>query len=209
MSLPFTVPPVPPGRSYYVWAQVDPEGNLLETNEDNNRRGAWLQVTIPDLTIAGLAVRPSPARAGDPVSAAVVVRNSGPVPANPSTLRVYFEATGSAPSASPSLLGTVPVPTLGPRESRELSLPFTVPPVPHGRSYYVWAQVDAEGSLLETNEDNNRRGAWLQVAIPDLTIASVAMGPSPARGRRPRHDHVRIRNHGSVAANATRAAFTS
>ena len=67
-----------------MWAQVDAEGGLLETNEGNNRRGSWLSVTIPDLTIASLAVRPAPARAGDPVAAGIVVRNSGQVPANAS-----------------------------------------------------------------------------------------------------------------------------
>jgi subtilase family serine protease len=183
LSFTFTVPSVPARRAYYVWAQVDADGGLLETNEGNNRNGAWLDVTIPDLTISGLSLRPAPARAGDPVSAIVVVRNSSPVPAGGTTLRLYFETAAGAPASPPTLLGTATVAWLNPGESREMSLSFTVPAVPHGRSYYVWAQVDAEGGLLETNEGNNRRGSWLSVTIPDLTIASLAVRPAPARAR--------------------------
>ena len=200
MSLPFTVPAVPHGRSYYVWAQVDADGGLLETNEGNNRRGTWLKVTIPDLTIASLAVRPAPARAGDPVAAAIVVRNSGQVPANASSLRLYFETAAGTP---PTLLGTVAVGTLSPGHAHELSVPFTVPAVPHGRSYYVWAQVDAEGGLLETNEGNNRRGTWLKVTIPDLTVASLAVRPAPARAGDPVAAAIVVRNGGQVPANAS------
>ena len=207
LSLPFTVPAVPYGRSYYVWALVDPDGSLLETNEGNNRRGTWLQVTIPDLTITSLSVRPAPARAGDPVSAVVVVRNSGRVPADPSFLRLYFETASGTPPSPPTLLGTATVPILGPGESRELSLPFTVPAVPYGRSYYVWALVDPDGSLLETNEGNNRRGAWLSVSVPDLTVSGLSLTPTPTRAGDPISVTLRVRNQGPVPANASRASL--
>ncbi len=204
LSLPFTVPDLPHGRWYYVWAQTDADTTLLETNEGNNRRGTWLYVTIPDLTLTALSVRPAPTRAGDPVNAVVVVRNSSQVPASASTLRVYFEPGAGAPAR---VLGSLRVGSLAPGQSQELSLPFTVPDLPHGRWYYVWAQTDPDASLPETNESNNRRGAWLQVTVPDLTLTSLSVAPTPTRAGDPVTVTLRIRNHGSVPADGSRTSL--
>ena len=160
-------------------------------------------MTIPDLTVASLAVRPAPARAGDPVAAAIVVRNGGQVPANASSLRLYFERAATTPPSPPILLGTVAVGALNPGQAHELSVPFTVPAVPHGRSYHVWAEVDPDSGLLETNEGNNRRGTWLSVTIPDLPIASLAVRPAPARAGGPVTAAIVVRNGGQVPANAS------
>jgi subtilase family serine protease len=208
VSFAFTVPSVPPRHSYYVWAQADADGSLLETNEGNNRRGAWLDVTIPDLTITSLSVRPAPARAGDPVTATVVARNSGQVPTDASSLRLYFETASGTPPSPATLLGTATVGALKPGEFLGLSLPFTVPAVPYGRSYYVWAQVDPDGSLLETNEGNNRRGAWLKVAVPDLSVEGLSMTPNPARAGDAITVSLRVRNRGPVPANASQASLS-
>ena len=74
---------MPHGRSYYVWAQADPDGALLETNEGNNRGGAGVQVAVPDLSVEALSVAPNPAAGGDAVTVALRVRNRGPYPPMP------------------------------------------------------------------------------------------------------------------------------
>ena len=186
LALRFTVPDLPPGRWYYVWAQTDPDTTLVETNEGNNRLGTWLYVTVPDLTLTALSVRPAPAGAGDPFSAVVVVRNNSQVPAHASTLRLYFEPGAGAPAR---VLGSLPVGPLAPGQSRELALPFTVADLPPGRWYYVWAQTDPDTTLVETNEGNNRLGAWLYVTVPDLTLTSLSVTPTPTRAGEPGHGH--------------------
>src|SRR6185295_10188273 len=103
---------------------------------------------------------PAYARVGDTVTATVVIRNAGQVPADRSRLRVGFEPGSGAPAI---IVGSPLIDPLAAGESRTLSVTFVVPAVAIGHAYYTWAQVDADGVLPETAEGNNRRGGWLTV----------------------------------------------
>jgi subtilase family serine protease len=207
LSVTFVVPAVAIGHAYYTWAQIDADGALPETAEGNNRRGAWLTVTIPDLAITTLSLRPAPARAGDGVTASIVVRNVGRVRADASILRLSFDPGAGQSASAPTTLRTVAVEALQPGESHTLAVPFVVPAVSPGRAYRVSAQVDADDALAETAESNNRGGAWLTVTVPDLTVAALSVRPAPARPGDTLTVGVRFRNQGPVSTDATRAAF--
>ena len=199
VSRSFTVPGVAPG-TFTVIAVVDGATTLLESSETNNRRTASLRVTLADLTVARVTLAPSHARTGDTVTATAVIRNGGQVPAQASAVRLLFEPGAGAP---PAVVGSRSTEPLAAGESRELSFTFTVPSVPARRAYYVWAQVDADGGLLETNEGNNRNGTWLDVTIPDLTISGLSLRPAPARAGDPVSAIVVVRNSSPVPAGGT------
>ena len=177
ISSSFIVPSVPTGsvlgRGGRRWSSL-----VAESSETNNRRTAGLRVTIADLTVSRLTLTPSIARVGDTVTATAVIVNAGRVPADTSAVRLHFETASSVP---PTGVGSALAGPLAARESREVSFRFTVPAVPSQRRYSAWVQVDPDGHLPETNERNNRRDAWLQVAVPDLTVEGLSMTPNPAR----------------------------
>ena len=164
----------------------------------------WLPLSVhaaaePDLHVTALDLSPKSARVSDSVTASVVVRNAGLVPAASTTLRLHFEPGAGAP---PLVLGSAGVVTLAPGESRAFPFSFTVPAVTPGRSYQVWAQVDPDASLPETNDRNNRRQTRLLVTLPDLKLTGLTLSPTAQAGD-PVTATVRVRNRGSVPANAT------
>ncbi len=146
VSSSFTVPGVAPG-SFPVIAVADAAATIIESNETNNRRTALLRITIADLTVSRLTLAPSHARTGDTVTATAVIYNAAQVPANASTVRLHFETASGVP---PTVVGSSLAGPLAAGDSREVSFAFTVPSVPVRHSYYVWAQADPDGSLLET-----------------------------------------------------------
>ena len=203
LPLTFTVPQLPRGRVYVI-ALADASGSLAEAYEGNNRAARVLEVTSPDVVVSAISLSPRVARAGDTVNAAVTVRNIGRVPADASSIGLFLVGT-AGPLEGGTELGVQALDPLAPGASVQISLTFTVPAVAPA-SFYVLARADVTGAMAETSELNNHRTAFFQVALPDLVVDSLAVGPSTTRAGDEVTIRVRVRNQGPVPAEASEGA---
>ena len=75
---------------------------------------------LPDIVVAGLTLAPASARAGDPVTATVTLRNQGSGPADASLVGLYLETSSGTPLTSAVPLGTLAVDSLAPGASQQV-----------------------------------------------------------------------------------------
>ena len=195
---------MPHGRSYYVWAQADPDGGLLETNEGNNRGGAWVQVAVPDLSVETLSVAPNPAAGGDAVTVALRIRNRGSVAANATRASLHVMTTSSAALGGVAPLTTIDVPALGPGKEAPLTFAVGLPMLSPGL-YHLIAVADSAASQTESTEANNRRSAGFEVSVPAITVEALDLSPSVVQAGQTATASVRIANRGRVSSRPTTA----
>jgi subtilase family serine protease len=157
------VPALPPGRewrytrkvtfsrasNYVVKALADASGDLVESNENNNRGEKVITVkkgARPDLKISKINFSPAKPWQNEEITFWVFVKNTGPGPAAPSTLRVQVggESIANAPVAQ--------VPALDPGREWRYTRKTTLS---RAGKYIVTATADAENDLAEVKENNN------------------------------------------------------
>ena len=175
--------------SYRVIAVADALDQQVEIDEGNNTLASSSTVAIslyrPELAIRALTTAASGAT-GRPLAITNTVRNSGPAPAGPFTIRLYLSTDGAL-DAGDVLLGSR---TLGGLRSGAVSTAVTMVTIPAGTSapasYQIIAVVDALGQQVELDETNNTTAsAAFAVTLyrPDLGMTSMVMPASGAVGR--------------------------
>ena len=154
-----------------LWVVADVLGGVTEVSEANNATAVTIHVTEatrPDLVVSSITLPPSIAWT-DEIEISFVVKNTGLVAANASTLNYQFGSTfvpdaGNFLDVGPLAAGasqtvTVTVDTLG-----------LIP-----GAYTLWAKADSSGILNETHEANNLSSTAFTVggagAKPDLLVA--------------------------------------
>ncbi len=166
--------------TYYVGAYADYNGMVTETNETNNNNNV-VQVTVgssgpPDLT-AYLNNSSMTVSAGSNVTLQTWTDNLGTGVAGASTTAIYLSTTPTINPGSDTLLGTVSVPALAAEnntgwynaQNNTVTLPSNLAP----GTYYIGAYADYNGTIAESNENNNNYNV-VQVTVtaagqPDLT----------------------------------------
>ena len=197
-----TVPATTAGGAYYVIAQADAGGNVIETVETNNTRTAGLVRIGADLTVA--LVTPPPAGAGGFVAVADTTKNVGIAAADATSTALYLSANAVLDAAD-VLLGSHPVPPLDPTDTYTASTAVQVPAATLTGTYYVLAVADAGSGVAEANETNNRAAAVIRVG-PDL-IASALAAPSSAVSGAAITVTDTVRNQGGGAAGGSATRF--
>jgi hypothetical protein len=104
--------------------------------------------------------------------------NLGNTPAPPSVTRYYLSAIKSIDPATAGIVGERPVAELAPEASSSVDeLAFTVPSdLPEGL-YFLGACADADGTVIETNEDNNC--SFSEMAVQRGIIVAVERTNQP------------------------------
>jgi subtilase family serine protease len=135
--------------NYVVKALADAQQELIETNENNNRREKVISVkegAKPDLKVSKINFSPAKPWQNEEITFWVFVKNTGPGRAAPSTLRVQVggESTVNAPVAQ--------VPALDPGREWRYTRKTTLA---RAGNYMVTATADAKNDLAEVRENNN------------------------------------------------------
>ena len=157
------VPALPPDRewryerkvtfsrasNYVVKALADAQDELIESNENNNRREKVISVkkgAKPDLKVSKINFSPAKPWQNEEITFWVFVKNIGPGRAAPSTLRVQVggESAVNAPVAQ--------VPALDPGREWRYTRKTTLA---RAGNYIVTATADAKNDLAEVRENNN------------------------------------------------------
>jgi subtilase family serine protease len=146
---------------YYIIARADAGNVVTETQETNNTTVRQLTIGA-DLLVAGLSV-PSVITAGGTVTAIDIAQNAGGNTSAPSTTRFYLSVNPSFDGGDVQLAGSRAVPALAPGALNLGTTPITVPAGTPAGFYYVIAVADADGVVIEIQENNNTRGQLIQV----------------------------------------------
>ncbi|HEX2454801.1 MAG TPA: M36 family metallopeptidase [Vicinamibacterales bacterium] len=175
MTTTLTIPAGTPTGLYYIIANADDGGAVVETSEGNNIRYVTIRVG-PDLTVTGIS---GPARGGvgDTIQVNDTTKNSGTGSAGPSTTVFYLSANYALDATDIRLNPTRSVGPLNAGDASSGTTSITVPDVTPGL-WYLIGNADDSNAVLETTETNNTRYTTILIG-PDLTV-SLLTGPSTA-----------------------------
>ena len=189
-----TMPPPPlPDGGYYLGAIVDPQSQVVESNENNNTRVGPLQAigNGPDLVVTAAT---APASANGPFTVAATVCNNGNQFAGGSEVAVRLSTDTTITSADP-LVGTGYV-ALPPGQCGTVNVAANAP-YPPG-TYHVGIVADPGNTVRELIETNNTFAGKL-IAVgngPDLHVSSVT-GPATAASGEPFTTKATVCNQGT------------
>jgi len=178
-SVSLAIPAGTGSGTWYVIAVADAGQALSETYETNNTRALALRIG-PDLVIGALS-GPSAAVAGQSITLADTVRNSGAGGAAASTTRFYL-STNTTLDDDDEPLGARGVPALAAGASHSGSTVVTIPAGTAVGSWSVIAVADGDGVVVETSETNNRSTLTVRVGA-DLSVYSLSAPAFAAAGQ--------------------------
>lgn len=137
---------------YGVTAEVDPDGRIAESDEDNNRSPADAGFRVgPDLVVADLAAR----QEGGAIVVRDVVSNQGNRPADSCGILFFLSRNGVWDQGDISL-GYRVVPAMDPDTDSRADTRLPLPPRGLATArYFLIAKVDGADTVREGNEANN------------------------------------------------------
>jgi len=166
------------GKRYYVGLIADYKNNFPEPNENNNTKLVKSFVVNPgrDLIIQSGQVKGS-MQAGEEVTIAVKVKNTGTGKIPKGTKVSYYLSEDSRITRKDTVLGTKTLAALGEGKTVNRKLSVTLPNnLKSNTRYSIGAIVDPQNKIKETNENNNTkviddfRTGGSSSGKPDLTI---------------------------------------
>jgi len=135
----------------------------------------------PDLVPKDLLVDPTAVMPGGKVTVSVKVFNQGRVKAKASKTRVRLSQSAEKPSPSDPLLAEFDTPELNVNQYVTHRKEVTIPSDTQPGDYYVWVIVDADGTVGQSDETNDRIKVALkveetaQVGTINVTVFDVAV----------------------------------
>jgi subtilase family serine protease len=190
--------------SYYVIANADNGGVVLEASETNNARAAGLVRVGPDL-IETATTASATGGAGGTIVVGDTVKNQGGGDAGASTTAFYI-STSAVFGPSAVQIGSRAVPPVAAGAVNTSSTPVTLPATLATGNYYVFANADIANSVVESTESNNASfGALVRVG-PDLTFSALTAPSSVAVGTSATVNSA-VLNQGGGAAPGTTTRF--
>jgi hypothetical protein len=166
-------------QSRTVW-----EGTNILNN--TNISGSTLVIQAPDLVVDALSVQPAATQFGQPVTVAWTVRNAGTAPAPAGwTDRVHLSPQPDSLVGAVRLAAQTGTEPLAPGQSRNLQTAVTLPlsPGANNGNYHLIALTDADNTLPEAIESNNRRTTPLTLSLPPLPDLLATRLESPLSAR--------------------------
>jgi subtilase family serine protease len=131
-------------------------------------------------------------------------RNQGTA-ASDTTSTSFYLSVNAVLDAADALLGTHPVPPLGPNATYTASTAVQIPVSTPTGTYYVLAQADAGARVAEANEANNAAAGLIRVG-PDLIVSAFAAPSSAVSGAAITVTDT-VKNQGGGAAPPSRTTF--
>jgi len=181
---------------------VDPDNNVAEEDETNNRAQLSFQVTLAelaDLAIVedSLSFLPTPALQGSALLASLRVRNQGNTDAGAFSVALYVRD----PSLGGAPLGRASVPGLA--AGAEAAVTVSVPALSESGDLHLYLVADSDAQVAEADEDNNRVvGLVHALRLPDVAVSvtDVSLTPSMPVPGQAVQARVRVHNLGAQSA---------
>jgi sugar lactone lactonase YvrE len=148
---------IPAGKAtgtYYIIAKADADGDVTESNENNNTKAVAIRISPPDLIVSAISF-PTTGGAGQKITATSTTKNQANTgPAGASTTKFYL-STNATWDGGDTQIGTQDIGSLLPGASETHSTSLIIPGGTAPGNYFILARADATGAVTETNENNN------------------------------------------------------
>jgi subtilisin len=196
---------------YRIRVIADAGNALAEPNETNNTllTIGTLNIARPNLTVQSVTFTPAASKANGSVTITHVVKNLAAVPgtAPPSTSSLFLSRVNN------SVVGAIPLTNVSVPQilgGASISVPrlVTIPLDTAPDLYFVLAQADAPGNIVETDDTNNLGASRVRLIVgPDLSVtaATAPTGAAPGTNLSVRYT---LKNGGGAAANTFVVGFT-
>lgn len=193
-----------PGQLKEAWIMYGASGGVINGDKANSN-WAWpvRAGAASDLVCDGSVV-PQTAGAGQALTVADTIRNTGAGTAGPSTTKFYL-STDEAYDAGDLHLGSRDVPSLAGGASDSGSTAVTIPSSTGAGTYHVLIRADANAVVPEASETNNDTSRILRVG-PDLVSEGEVAPPLSCTGQALRVADT-IRNTGGDTAGPSTTRF--
>ncbi len=157
-STSITIPTSVAEGDYFLVAQADSTGAVMEADETNNTVSAGSKISIrgnkPDLVVTDIT-GPTSASRGSTVSVSTTVTDSVSTGAStPFRVGIYL-SNDTTITTGDTLLGSYTISTLAGFASDTTSTSVTIPTGISTGNYYLGAIADDQGAVIEANEANN------------------------------------------------------
>ena len=165
-----TIPSNACTQTYYLIAKADANGVVTEWNEGNNTRASSIAITRPDpsadLYVSSVTA-PGTANAGDTITVTDTTNKSG-CTAGASTTRVYLSSYANGYGGIEIGSGrAAPAFTSNPgAQTNSGSISGTIPSGGCTGSCYIVVKADADGTITEWNEGNNKKAIPITITSP-------------------------------------------
>ena len=154
--------------THYIIIVADASGVVTESNKTNNTTITPVVVTgNPDLTVTAVQAPATPVGAADTWALGATVTNAGTGDA-PAT-KVTFYLSGDNAFGSDTLIGSSDVPFLAAGAAADVTYSASYSISAPG-TYWIFAVVDPDSTILEGSEDNNRASTKVAVKYPRVII---------------------------------------
>ncbi|MEM9836625.1 MAG: CARDB domain-containing protein, partial [Bacteroidota bacterium] len=191
--------------TWYILFRADRNGSVAESSESNNV--SWRTITVlpntaPDLVVQNTSASPTSVAAGNTISLSCRVRNTGTASTGRSSSLGYYLSSNTTYSSNDISLGTDFVTTLSPNNFSSESISATIPAGTSPGTWYILFRADRNGSVAESNENNNvswRAITVLPDANPDLVVQNTSASPSSVTAGNSISLSCRVRNTGNAS----------
>ncbi|MBD2517342.1 S8 family serine peptidase [Nostoc sp. FACHB-973] len=164
--------------NYYLIYHGDGDGNVSESNENNNAIGKAIAINPagkPDLIVQN-ASAPSSASVSSTIQLSYQVKNQGVGSAIASTTNFYL-SKDNAYSTDDVLLGSDAVNTIAAGATSSETVSLAIANTIATGNYYLLYRADGDSKIAETNESNNVVSKAITITKADLIIQN-AVAPS-------------------------------
>jgi subtilase family serine protease len=210
-TTPVVIPANLSAGTYFIVLRADDGGAITEADETNNTRAtAAIQVVRADLTVPLVTVTPLVAAPGANVSVSQTIKNlalaAGAAPAT--TSRLYLSDSSVPDVTGKPVLGDVAVPPLGGGAMTVLTRSVQIPPGTVPGKYWIFAQANATGSVVEAASGNNLTGTASPIVVgPDLALTALTTTTTLASPNFTFPVTATVKNQGGQGANASAVRF--
>ena len=174
--------------TYNMWAQVDLDQFVPESNESNNVFGPQsisVQSGSPDLVETAVSNPPATVVLGSSFAVTDTADNAGSGPAGSSTTRYYLSLDAVKNSTDKRLSGNRAVGALNPADPPSTgTVNVTVPSNTVLGLYFLIACADDLKVVTETSETNNCVSSATKVQVTSVDLVETAVSNPPATGLR-------------------------
>jgi len=159
-----------------IWAQIDTEGQVNESNESNNIYGPYSHQVVsalPDLTITNITSSPNPSALYQDIQVTVEFKNQGNADAGWFWIDLYTDRdTAPGSEEGGDRIHFVSGLPAGAASSYTFSYIFYLT---EGEKK-IWAQIDTNDDVSESNENNNIYGPYSHQVVDVYKLSFSTSG---------------------------------
>jgi subtilase family serine protease len=177
-----TLPDIMPIGDNWVGVIVDTNGDIAESNENNNTASRVFKNPAPDLIIESISGVPTTATAGDSLNLMVCTKNIGSLDTQKSFKFAIYHSDNDIITSFDTKIGEMTIASLAKDSSICRSIQVKLPNVIAAGDNWLGAIIDSDSEIQEEDETNNTFKVKFTNLAPDLIVEFLRGVPKEAAG---------------------------